>query len=130
MARKAGKAEVGEEAAAEAALNHRARLILTAADAGENTLNHVRRLESEKLPVLGLPEGKAELGGALGYAGVAVVTLTDLGFASAAADKLAQADPAAEAARALLSQKQQKARRRRKDTRKNGKKSARRGNKS
>lgn len=127
MARKAGKVEIGEEAAGAAALNHRARLILTAADAGENTLDRVRRLESEKLPVLRLPENKAELGGALGYAGVAVAALTDLGFACAVAERLAQADPSAEAARSLLGQKREKARRRRADTRKNGKKSARRG---
>ena len=36
MARKAGQVRLGEEAASQAVLDHKARLILVAADAGED----------------------------------------------------------------------------------------------
>ena len=56
MARKAGQVRLGEEAASQAVLDHKARLILIAADAGETTARRLKRLESDKLPVLTLPE--------------------------------------------------------------------------
>ena len=49
------------------ALDHKARLLLIAADAGENTARQLKRLESDKLPVITLPESKGELGDCLLY---------------------------------------------------------------
>ena len=126
MARRAGAVAIGEEAAAEAVQGHKARLILLAADAGDNTANRVRRLEGDKLPVVQLPDGKTELGGAVGFAGVAVVTVTDLGFAAAIIGKLAAVDEGCKAVAEELNARQSKALRRKADTAKNGKKSKRR----
>lgn len=127
MARKAGQVQTGEEAARQAVLDHKARLILVASDAGETTARRIQRLESDKLPVLTLPEGKGELGAAVGFADVAAVAVCELGFASAIAQKLAAQDAAyADAAQALKA-RQSKALRRKADTAKHGKKSARRG---
>ena len=126
MARRAGSLAVGEEAAAEAAQGHKARLVLLAKDAGDTTAGRVRRLESDKLPVVQLPDTKTELGGAVGFAGVAVVTVTDLGFAAAVAGKLAAADKGFAPVAQALDQRQSKALRRKADVAKNGKKSKRR----
>lgn len=126
MARRAGAVVIGEEAAGEAVLAHKARLVLLAGDAGETTAGRVARLERGKLPVVTLPEGKAELGGSLGFAAVAVATVTDLGFAAAIAGKLAEQNGAYQAAADALGARQSKALRRRADTAKHGKKSKRR----
>ena len=95
LARKAGKAEVGEESVSIAAKAHKARLILLASDAGEHTRRHGERLgEQGNCPALPLPLTKAELGGALGRGSCAILAFTDVGMAAAAAKKLAAADPA------------------------------------
>jgi len=53
LARKAGKAEVGEEPVTAAATAHKARLILLSSDAAENTAKRARRLgESGNCPVI------------------------------------------------------------------------------
>ena len=75
MARKAGQVRLGEEAASQAVLDHKARLILVAADAGETTARRLKRLESDKLPVLTLPEKKSELGAAVGFVDVAAAAV-------------------------------------------------------
>lgn len=126
MARRAGAVVIGEEAVNEAALGHKARLVLLAADAGETTAERIKRLESDKLPVVILPESKQDLGGAVGFAAVAAIALTDLGFAAAVTAKLAASDPAYRAVADALNARQSKALRRRADTAKHGKKSKRR----
>ena len=61
LARKAGKAEVGEESVSIAAKAHKARLILLASDAGEHTRRHGERLgEQGNCPALPLPLTKAD----------------------------------------------------------------------
>lgn len=126
MARRAGAVVIGEESLMEANQNHKLRLVLLAGDAGDTTARRIRRLESEKLPVVTLPDEKADLGASIGFASAAAVGVTDLGFASAILNKLAAGHgeyaPVAEA----LAQKQSKALRRKADTVKNGKKSKRR----
>ena len=126
MARRAGQLQLGEEAARQAAQDHKARLLILAADAGENTAQRLKRLESDKLPVITLPETKAELGEAVGFEALAAAGVCDLGFAAALVQKLAQQHPQwAETAQAL-SNRQGKALRRKADTARHGKKSARR----
>ena len=126
MARKAGAVVIGEDAAAQAVLDHKARLILLANDAGDTTAQRVKRLESDKTPVLTLPEGKEEVGGIVGFAAVAVVTVTDLGFASALVEKLAAQNEGYQALAESMKQRKNKAVRRKADTAKYGKKSKRR----
>ena len=126
MARRAGQLALGEEAARQAALDHQARLLLIAADAGENTAQRLKRLESDKLPVITLPASKGELGEAVGFGALAAAAVCDLGFAAALAQKLAEEEPQwAQVAQALKA-RQDKALRRKADTARHGKKSARR----
>ena len=127
MARKAGQVRLGEEAASQAVLDHKARLILVAADAGETTARRLKRLESDKLPVLTLPEKKSELGAAVGFVDVAAAAVCDLGFACAIAQKLAAEDENGRDTAERLKARQSKAVRRKADTARHGKKSARRG---
>lgn len=120
LSRKAGRLAVGEEPVGEAARSREAKLILTASDAAENTLRRAERFaESAGAPCLAAPFTKAELGGALGRSSCALLAFTDVGLASAAAEKLAWEDaerygPAAEtlkeqSRRALERQKEQRA---------------------
>lgn len=124
MARRAGALRIGEEGVREAAGEHRARLILIAADAGDSTARRVRLLEGEKLPVVTLAEDKRVLGAAVGYASAAAVAVCDLGFAAAVAARLAPENPEAERAGAVLAPRQAKALRRKAETARHGKKSA------
>ena len=126
MARRAGAVQIGEESAAQAVLDHKARLILVAADAGASGAARMQRLESEKVPVLTVADTKAELGNALGFAGCAACAVTDLGLASAIVKKLAaEGDARAAEVSEVLSVRSAKAQRRKADTRKLGKKSKR-----
>ncbi len=84
---------VGEEPAAEACKTGRAALVLTAADAAQNSLDRAGRLaELGGVPWIRLPWGKEELGAALGRRLCAVAALTDRGLAGAFAEKLAALD--------------------------------------
>ncbi len=116
LARRAGKAELGEESVTTAILCHKARVILLASDAADNTRRKIGSLAGQgNAPVLALPLTKAELGGALGRAACAVVALTDMGLAAAAAEKLSRLDPQlyGDAAQALGSKAAKQDRRRR-----------------
>ena len=126
MARRAGQLQLGEEAARQAALDHKARLLILAADAGDNTAQRLKRLESDKLPVITLPETTAELGEAVGFETLAAAGVCDLGFAAALVQKLAQQHPQWAETAQSLSTRQGKALRRKADTARHGKKSARR----
>lgn len=91
LARKAGKVELGEEAVAIAARHHKARVILFASDAADNTLRRRGSLsEQGSCPAVVLPLTKAELGGAMGRNACAVLALTDVGLAAAVMKKLPQ----------------------------------------
>ncbi len=94
LARRAGKAELGEESILNAALQHKARLILIAADAAENTAQRLAHAaESGNAVCFRTDMTKAELGGCFGRASCAAVALTDVGLAAAAVEKLSQEDP-------------------------------------
>ncbi len=116
LARRAGKAELGEESVLAAASAHKARLILIAADASENTAARVERAaETGNAVCFRIDDTKAELGGAVGLASCAALALTDVGFAASAVEKLSQADPVryADAAQALSHKAAKTVRRRR-----------------
>lgn len=94
LARKAGKLALGEEEAAAAALGHKAKLILLAADAAENTAQRVRRAaETGNAPCVRTGFTKAQMGAAVGRASCAAAAFTDVGMAAAAAKRLAGGDP-------------------------------------
>ncbi len=94
LARRAGKAELGEESILTAASQHKARLILIAADAAENTAQRLERsAESGNAVCFRTDMTKAELGAGFGRASCAAVALTDVGLAAAAVKKLSQEDP-------------------------------------
>ena len=115
IARKAGKAEAGEESAAAAAKGHKARVLLLASDAGDRTRRHAERLSQEgNCPLLPVPLTKEELGGALGRSSCAILALTDIGLANAAVKKLEAVDPEV---RQRLDHKAEKTLRRRRETR-------------
>ena len=94
LARRAGKAQLGEAAALDAALCHKARVIFTAADLSQGSLERLKRAaETGNAVVLPTPFTKAELGPAVGWANCGAVAVTDVGLAAAIVEKLVQADP-------------------------------------
>ena len=91
LARKAGKLEIGEDPAGAACRGRKARLVLLAADAAENTAAKARRLAQEaNARCMCLSFTKEELGAALGRKVCAVAALTDEGFAKAFQEKFPQ----------------------------------------
>ena len=94
IARKAGRAEVGEEPAGAACRARQARVLLLAADAADNSVRRAARFaEAGQVPWLKTPWDKGTLGGAVGRTACAMLALTDAGLAAALVEKLAQADP-------------------------------------
>ena len=93
LALRGGNLAVGEEPAAEACRARRARLVVSAADAAQNSIDRGRRMaELGGVPWVRLPWDKEALGAALGRKLCAVAALTDRGLAAAFAEKLVQTD--------------------------------------
>lgn len=91
LARKAGKLEIGEEPVDAACRGRKARLVLLAADAAENTAGKAQRLAKvSNARCVRIPTTKEALGGALGRRSCAVAALTDEGFAKALLGKLGE----------------------------------------
>jgi len=119
LARKAARLEIGEEPVGAVCRARQAKLVLIAGDAAPNTFRRAAHCgEAGNVLWLALPHTKEELGFALGRGSVAMLALTDIGFASAIAKKLAAADPEkygaaaasldGKAAKALQRQKEQR----------------------
>ena len=84
---------VGEEPVREACKTRRATLVLTAADAADNSADRARRWAEESgVPWMQVSWDKETLGNALGRKLCAVAALTDKGLAAAFAEKLVRAD--------------------------------------
>lgn len=115
LALRAGRVTAGEDLCREAVTAHKARLLLLASDAGENTRRRFGRLATEKLPLISLEQDKSALGAALGRDTCAVCAVTDLGFASRIAALLAEADPELAPCAEALERRQAKALRRKKE---------------
>ena len=95
LAKKAGRLEAGEEPVGGAARAHDARLILLASDAADNTVRRAQHFaEAGACLCVGIPATKDELGRAVGRTSCAMLAVTDVGFAEAAAKKLAALDAA------------------------------------
>lgn len=89
LAKRAGKVESGDEAVNIVSRAGKAKLIITAHDAGRST--QVRADNSAryaKCPTAEVPFTKEELGAALGRDTVGVAAITDIGFAHALVEKL------------------------------------------
>lgn len=96
MALRAGRLEVGGEAAGDACQSKRCRLLLVAADAGESARRQADHFAGEGRCLLAeIPCSREELGAALGRKSCAMAAVTDLGLARAIVERLAQADPEA-----------------------------------
>ena len=93
LALRGGNLAVGEEPVADACKAGRARLVLIAADAAENSAGRASRwAEAGNVPWARVPWGKAAMGSALGRGACAMAALTDSGLAGALASKLLQTD--------------------------------------
>jgi ribosomal protein L7Ae-like RNA K-turn-binding protein len=94
LARRAGALAVGEEPVAEACRLKKARVLLVAADASDNTADKAQRLAQLCIaPLVTLPYDKAQVGFALGRSACALLAVTDAGLAAALMGKLAAAQP-------------------------------------
>lgn len=94
LAKRAGRAELGEDGVSAAAAAGKARLVLLACDAAENSVRRVHNVTAGgHAVVLSVPFGKDELGAACGRGTCAMLAITESGLALSAANKLAAAFP-------------------------------------
>lgn len=117
LAKKAGRVEIGEEPVGAAARAKKARVILVAADAAPSSLRRAQSFaEAGGTILLTVPADKDALGSCLGRTSVAMVALTDIGFAEAIVKKLSALDAEAYgAAAAQLAVKAKRAQERRQE---------------
>lgn len=115
LALRAGRLAVGEEPVGTACRAHKGYLLLLASDAADNTIRRALHFcQAGNTISLTLPLTKEELGSGVGRSSCAMLAITDVGFAAAVAEKLAQADPEAYGqAWEILSQKAARAKKRR-----------------
>ena len=96
IARRAGRLEAGEEPVGALARARKAKLLVLAADAADNTLRRCSHFaQAGRAPLLQCPFTKAELGLAAGKGSCAMLAFTDAGLAAAFAAKLAAQDSGA-----------------------------------
>ena len=94
LARKAGRIEVGEEPVGSACRARKAKVVLLAADAADNTLRRAQHFaEAGGTVWVQTPFTKGEFGMAVGRESCAMAALTDAGMAASFLKKLAAADP-------------------------------------
>lgn len=94
LAKKAGRLEIGEEPVGAVCRARQASLLLLAADAAPNTHRRAAHFgQTGNVPQLETPFSKEELGAALGRSSCAMLAVTDPGFSSAVAEKLAARNP-------------------------------------
>ena len=93
LALRGGNLAVGEEPVREVCKTRRATLVLTAADAAQNSADRCRRWAEEGgVPWIQVSWDKETLGNALGRKLCAVAALTDRGLATAFAQALVRTD--------------------------------------
>lgn len=97
---------VGEAPVEEACKTRRAWLVVSAADAAQNSVDRAGRwAEAGDVPWIRVPWDKEVLGGALGRSVCAMAALTDRGLAAALAEKLAGRDENLRPIASLLNEK-------------------------
>jgi ribosomal protein L7Ae-like RNA K-turn-binding protein len=96
LARKAGKAELGEEPAGAAARALHAHVILVASDASDHTWRRAKSFAAgTDQQCIRVPFTKDELGMAIGRSALALAAVTDAALALALVQSLPEANPAA-----------------------------------
>lgn len=115
LARKAGKAELGEEPVGAATRSGKAPLVLVAADASDHTwrraLSFVAGTDQQCLRI---DSSKDEMGQAIGRSALAIAAITDSTMALALVKTLPETERVTAAA-AVLAQRVQKSRQRQKE---------------
>ena len=95
LARKGGRAELGEEPVGGAARAGKAYLILVAADAGDHTWRRAKSfVAGTDQQCVKLPFSKDELGMVIGRSSLAIAAITDAALALALVKSLEKPDPA------------------------------------
>lgn len=117
LARRGGMLEVGDEPVASVARAHHARVIFVAEDAADNTKRRADHLaDTGNCILLTVPYTKAELGEHTGRSSVALLAITDIGFANTLVRQLAQSNPTAyDAARQRMELKAKRAAQRKRE---------------
>lgn len=93
LARRAGKVEMGDDAAKAACTAGAARLIIISSEASSRTRETFRFIaENANIPHITVSETREEIGNALGKRPIVVCALCDTGFAAAIIKKLADAN--------------------------------------
>ena len=93
LAKKAGLVEIGEEPVGSAARAKHARIILVAGDAAASSVRRAYSFaQSGSCLCLTIDATKDQLGSALGRTSVAMVAVTDIGFAESIVKKLSAMD--------------------------------------
>ena len=94
LAKRASKAELGEDGVSSAVLSGKARVIFLASDAAESTTRRVSYMTEEShAVVVSVPFTKAELGGSCGRGNCAMMAITETGLALSAVQKLSLVSP-------------------------------------
>ena len=94
LCKKAGRLEVGEEPVGSACRARDCRLLLIADDAADNTVRRAAHFaQAGNCLTLRLPFSRDDLGRPVGRTSCALAAITDIGFASALAGRLAKTDP-------------------------------------
>ena len=95
LARKGGRAELGEEPVGSAARAGKAYLIVVASDAGDHTWRRAKSFAAgTDQQCLKLPYTKDEMGTATGRSALAIAAITDAALALALVQSLDNTDPA------------------------------------
>lgn len=83
LIKKCGRLAIGDDAVTTAAVTKKARLIITARDAGEHAVKRANNLSATSgIPHMILDETKDELGLAAGRNAVAIAAIMDMGMAA------------------------------------------------
>lgn len=94
LAKKAGRLEIGEETCGAAARAKKARIILTASDASDNSLQRARNYaRTGNIPHIPVPYTKMELGIEVGRGSPGMLAITDIGLAARFVSELARENP-------------------------------------
>ena len=94
LARKAGKIEVGEEPVGSICRARKAKVLILAKDAADNTVRRAQHFaEAGNTLCVQTPFTKGEIGMAVGRESCAMAALTDAGMAASLMKKLAAVDP-------------------------------------
>ncbi|MGN1003994.1 MAG: L7Ae/L30e/S12e/Gadd45 family ribosomal protein [Oscillospiraceae bacterium] len=94
LARKAGRIEVGEEPVGAVCRARKAKVLLLACDAADNTARRAEHFaQAGNTLCVSVPFTKEQMGGAVGRASCAMAALTDAGMAASFLNKLAAVDP-------------------------------------